>query len=271
VSKTARVLLKEVIKDGKPLEGSKKKEILEKLERLNSRISELKTKSASRELLTLRGKSVDKTYTVDLDFIDSDKLTEVEKGLRETIRGVFYSRMVICRALANIDRKKLYIQAGTRSFLKYLESGRIPLKYKTAKEYAKIGNVLLRHAGELKKVGFSEEHGLKKLIYLDKAIETHINNPNEVYRRAKESNLTEFKTFAEGDKSILKEESIEKPCFRAEHGVIYKYTSNGDKKAVLSICDKTLTENEDSLEFQEYMEKLRKSTESFYLFLTNKG
>ena len=39
---------------------------------------------------------------VSLDYVHSEKLTEVESGISDTIKGVILSKKAVCVALANI-------------------------------------------------------------------------------------------------------------------------------------------------------------------------
>ena len=169
--------------------------VVRRLEELNGRIADLKRKDSP--LMAVRSALTGKDPArVSLDYIDSEELYEIEKGIRETLDGITLSKAALCKALANIDRKRLYTQAGAESFLEYLELERLPVNYKTAKEYAKIGGMLIRHSEDLENIAFREEDGLKKLVYLDKALANHGEHREEVFDKVKHSSLREFQRFA---------------------------------------------------------------------------
>ena len=165
-----------------------------KVDNRNMKIDHLK--EVNRKFAEQHTMLKEKEGRFSLDFIHSSDLEEIEKGIQETVEGVMLSRAAICKSLANIDTKKLYHQAGCRSFMEYLKEERIPIKYKTAKEYAKIGDTLMRHADGLAEVDFKEEDGLKKLIFLDKAMRNLQENPRQVYKKIKEYSLREFRSYA---------------------------------------------------------------------------
>jgi len=57
-----------------------------------------------------------------LDFVRSDKLEDIEEGIRETIRGVGTANLAIAVAIAKIEREALYRQAGFRTYMESLLS-----------------------------------------------------------------------------------------------------------------------------------------------------
>jgi hypothetical protein len=172
------------------MEDEDRSKLLKKLNELNAKLGKLHKSGG------VHGGTEGVVEPISLDFINSDSLQEIERGIHHTIQGVVLSKAAVCKSLANIDRKKLYRQAGAANFMQYLEAERVPIKYKTAKEYAKIGDVLLRHEEKLETVDFTEEDGLKKLMYLDRALEQTEEGREQVYRKVKEYSLRDFKQFA---------------------------------------------------------------------------
>ena len=174
--------------------------LVSRIDELNRRIADLKRKDSP--LMTVRAALTEKDPArISLDYIESEDLSEIEKGIRETLDGITLSKAALCKALANIDHKRLYTQAGAESFLEYLELERLPVNYKTAKEYAKIGGMLILHSEDLENIAFREEDGLKKLVYLDKALANHMEHPEEVFDRVKHASLREFQRYAREDES----------------------------------------------------------------------
>jgi hypothetical protein len=241
-------------------------DLLDKINSLNSKISHLK------EINEQKTERSPATKMFTLDFIDSENLEEIEEGIRETVKGVVLSKAAVCEALAHIDKKKLYSQAGYTNFRQYLQDERIPIKYKTAKEYAKIGDTLMRHRGSLDEVDFSEEDGLKKLIYLDKALKNHTGETLTVYKKVKEYSLREFQKFAAaaqrkpagsaGEASSVSDYGI---YFEAEGRSVYRCTRAGGRTTVLKITDPEFPDGPIDREYLEYLEELKKAAEKYFL------
>ena len=129
--------------------------------------------------------------TVSLDFWQADKLQIIEKGIRGALAGEALSRAAICRALHRIQSEQLYKQSGLPSFQEYLKANRLPFPKSTASEYAKIGRALTDHDRELQEIDFEDAGGLKKLLYLETALQ-QAEDPEEVYTRLKKDSLRDF-------------------------------------------------------------------------------
>ncbi len=56
--------------------------------------------------------------------------------------------------------------------------------------------MLILHSEDLENIAFREEDGLKKLVYLDKALANHGEHREEVFDKVKHSSLREFQRFA---------------------------------------------------------------------------
>ena len=231
--------------------------LLNRVKDLNARISHLSVNTGQS------GKAAAAPRLVSLDFIHSDNLEEIEKGIRETVSGVVMSRAAVCKSLANIDKKRLYVQAGHGSFLQYLKAQRIPIKYKTAKEYAKIGDTLMRYEENLKNVCFNEEEGLKKLIFLDKALRNHAEEAEQVFKKVTESSLREFQRYAEyvGDQQ---EETV--PAVEIQGLSLFRRLDNGEQVEILRITDPELTGSSDDENIETYVKSLKKAAEAYLKF-----
>lgn len=150
-----------------------------------------------------QGKPVDLTPApeVSLNYAGSDDLKTIERGIRETVRGQVLSVMAICKALHRIQAEELYRQAGLSTFGEYLDSRRIPVPKSTGSEYAKIGKALTEHADQLSRVDFTEADGLKKLLFLDQAIQNG-GEKDALVRLGKDS-FRDFRAFAKGQAERL--------------------------------------------------------------------
>ena len=148
-----------------------------------------------------------------LDFLHSNRLTEIEKGIKETINGVILSKKAICIALAYVKIKELYKQININSFKEYLKIKRIPFNYSTALDYSIIGEMLIKYENELKNVNFKEETGLQKLLLLEKGLHNYKDQPQIVFEKIREISFRDFKAFVNnnntnnnGSKRIVKKQ-----------------------------------------------------------------
>lgn len=262
------------MEDPKSTGGEGKKELIQKIETLNKRLEILRKRDERREIAEVR-RQLNQTHqkqVISLDYVQSNTLEEVEEGIKETVQGVVYSKVAICSSLANIVNKKLYRQAGAKNFFEYLKMERLPIKYKTAKEYAKIGDVLQRHRHELDKINFNEEDGLKKCIYLDKALKSHNEEPGLVFHRMKEDSLREFQRFAVNRKeetetretsnsSVVVEEGF--PQFSISGGSVVVTWDDFSKEAVITVPTEGPFSQLPPEEFSLFMEELLQLVTSF--------
>ncbi len=223
-------------------------EVLKRIEELNRKIAELGHAGDTKDLRVVKGQT-----DFSLDYLDSNNLYEIERGIQETMDGLVLSKVVLCKALANIDRKKLYTQVGAGNFHEYLQLERIPLNYKTAKEYAKIGDTLIRHASELEAVDFHEEDGLKKMVYLDKALDTCNAEREEIFQKVKESSLRDFQRWITTMKRVeerlfdetetVDQEGVPSVDFFWQEGTLYEHTTAGGGKPVCTLYPHHFTLN----------------------------
>jgi hypothetical protein len=82
-----------------------------------------------------------------LDYANSDDATEIDTGIRETIKGVRLSILAMGIGLAKIKAQGLYVDLGYRSNAKYLES----LCEQTQMERSSLHNLAL-YRGNLSQI-----------------------------------------------------------------------------------------------------------------------
>lgn len=109
--------------------------------------------------------------------------------------------------LARIKSQRMYQYTGADSFKEYLALGRINLAYSTAVEQARIGEVFLCYQEQLEAIGFCEQHGMKKLLHLEKALSLH--PVSEVFQRLQNDSYRAFKGYAQNARAFCCPEQLE--------------------------------------------------------------
>ena len=128
-------------------------------------------------------------------YFESNNLNEIEGKLNSNLKINHASKIMICIALSQIKNRGLYKQSGATSFKSYLKMHRIPINYSTALDYSIIGDNYLKYEEELRQVSYNEKDGLKKLLFLHKALTTTQHEPADIFRKVKQMSLREFKKY----------------------------------------------------------------------------
>ncbi len=133
---------------------------------------------------------------MELDYLHSDDLSTIEQGIRSTVREADFANLVVAIAFAKIDREALYIQAGCKSYLEYLDKAeeRLNMSRQTMSDYKRIGEIYIEYKSQLQQVGFREEGNLHKLRFLPRALERHPEQ--EVFKRLVRDSLRKFAAYA---------------------------------------------------------------------------
>jgi hypothetical protein len=135
---------------------------------------------------------------IQLDYAYSNVATEIDRGIRETIKGIRLSVLAMGIGLAKIKDKGLYADLNYRSMNKYVEQLCIDTKMDRSSifNWIKIGDAYLKYRSELEKIGFNDGDGPTKLPYIDRALES--KRKNEVFKNIKNMSVREFKTYSKG-------------------------------------------------------------------------
>ena len=135
-----------------------------------------------------------------LDYADSVDAFEIDRGIRDSIRGIHLSILVMGLGLANIKAKKLFFKLGCRNITAYIMrlSSDCHMDHSTIFNWLHIGEAYTKYRGELEQVGFSEDDGPYKLHCLKSALA--VNDRQEVFKNIKTMSLREFSAYAKGGK-----------------------------------------------------------------------
>ena len=186
----------------------------------------------------------------ELDFLYSNKLNDIESGIKETLKGVNTANLAIALAIAKIDIEALYIQAGYKSYMEYLTQAedRLNMPKQTISDYKRIGEIYLRYKRKLESVGFEIEGQLHKLRFLEQALHRH--NEEEVYKKLVSVSLRQFKSYALADPSERSDESVEVGIAITDQGImingklqialkeIKKIVESGNEPIIIGVYDR---------------------------------
>ena len=137
---------------------------------------------------------------IPLDYADSTDAFEIDRGIRNSIRGIQLSILAMGIALANLKAGKLFIKLGYRNISAYIThlSGEYRMDRSTIHNWLYIGEAYIKYRSELEQIGFHDGDGPAKLYYLDRAIA--VNNREEVFQTLKDMTVKEFASYAKGEK-----------------------------------------------------------------------
>ena len=135
---------------------------------------------------------------VPLDFIESGDAVEIDRGIRESIRGIRLSILAMGLGLAKIKENSLYKYLGCNSLTQYIQrlSDETKMDRSNIFSWLRIGEAYIRYKSDLEQIGFSDSDGPTKLSYLNRALEK--NEKEEVFGNIKNMSLREFKSFSKG-------------------------------------------------------------------------
>ena len=139
---------------------------------------------------------------IALDYAGSDNAGEIDRGIRETIKGIRISILAMGLGLANIQAKGLYRDLGCPNITQYIQklSAETKMTRSNILNWLCMGKVFLKYKNELELAGFSESDGPTKLPYLERALK--INEKQEVFDSIKNMSVEEFASFAKGQTAI---------------------------------------------------------------------
>jgi hypothetical protein len=139
-----------------------------------------------------------------LDFAYSRDAKTVDAGIRETIKGVKLSIMVMGIALCRVDNDGLFIDLGFKKFGEYIDhlSEETGMSRTTFYNWEYIGQAYLDNRAELEKIGFSEDDGPTKLSFLGRALEHY--QKKEVFKNLVNMSYREFEGWSRGPVKAIK-------------------------------------------------------------------
>ena len=135
---------------------------------------------------------------IPLDFAYSNTAAEIDKGIRDTIKGIRLSILAMGIGLARIKKMRLYVDLNFRRMNKYIEQLCVETRMERSGifNWLSIGETYLKYRSDLEEIGFNDSDGPTKLLYLNRALET--KQKQEVFGNIKDMSVREFKEFSRG-------------------------------------------------------------------------
>jgi hypothetical protein len=136
---------------------------------------------------------------IPLDYAYSEVASDIDNGIRDTIKGIRVSILAMGMGLAKIKNKGLYIDLDCGSMNQYVEKlcDETKMDRSSIFNWLSIGEAYIKYRNDLERVGFNDNDGPTKLPYIEKALET--NRKNEVFKNIKDMSVREFKAFSRGE------------------------------------------------------------------------
>jgi len=133
---------------------------------------------------------------ISLDYAGSEKAVEVDKGIRDTIKGIRLSILALGLALARIKTELLYKELGCATITQYVQRLCEDTKMDRSSIYnwLNIGEAYLKYQQELRQIDFNDNDGPTKLPYLERALES--NQKQKVFDNIKTMSVREFAAFS---------------------------------------------------------------------------
>ena len=132
------------------------------------------------------------------DYIESNNAAEIDRGIRDTIKGIRVSILAMSLGLAKIKANSLYRDLGFYNITQYVQKLCEETKMDRSNifKWLRIGEVYLRYKNDLESAGFTDTDGPTKLPYLERALKK--NQKQEVFDNIKNMSVREFASFAKG-------------------------------------------------------------------------
>ena len=135
---------------------------------------------------------------IALDYAGSGDAAEIDRGIRDCIKGIRLSILAMGLGLAKIRVKSLYRDLGYQNMSQYIQRLCDDTKMDRSSIYnwLYIGDAYIKYQNDLEQIGFNDSDGPTKLPYLERALET--NEKQNVFDNIKNMTVREFAEFSKG-------------------------------------------------------------------------
>ena len=133
---------------------------------------------------------------VSPEYTNSENAAEIDKGIRETIKGIRLSILAMGIGLAKMKMNRLFLNLECKTMSQYIKQlcDDTKMDRSTVFNWLHTGEAYLKYQSELEKIEFSDSDGPTKLIFLERALAA--NRKRIVFSNLKNMSLREFISFA---------------------------------------------------------------------------
>ena len=158
------------------------------------------------------------TILRSLDYVNSNDPAEVDKGIRDTIKGIRLSILAMGLGLAKIKSNRLFTCLNFKNMSMYINglSKDYKLDRSSIVKWLRIGEAYSKYKNELEMIGFCDRDGPTKLPYLERALA--VREKQDVFDSIKNMSVRDFKDFSKGE---LKKSAVNMPYVMNKGNVVY--------------------------------------------------
>ena len=129
-------------------------------------------------------------------FADAGDAAEIDRGIRDSVKGIRLSILAMGVGLAKIKTDGLYKDLNCGSMVEYIDRLCEETKMSRCSIYnwLYIGEAYRKYRSDLEQVGFTDSDGPSKLPYLERALA--VNQRQDVFINIKKMSHREFVSFA---------------------------------------------------------------------------
>jgi len=167
-------------------------------------------------------------------FADSGSAAEIDRGIRDSVKGIRLSILAMGAGLAKIKTDGLYRNLNCGSMVEYIDRLCEETKMSRGSFYnwLYIGEAYRKYRNDLEQVGFTDSDGPSKLPYLERALAVY--QRQDVFNNIKKMSHREFVSFAKAREGTGIPPSGDKPEITFRGNAIYI-----DGKPAITISKKT--------------------------------
>jgi hypothetical protein len=123
---------------------------------------------------------------------------DIDRGIRETIKGIRLSILAMGLGLAKIKEHCLYRELGFSSMAQYIQKlcDDTKMNQSSVFNWLYVGEAYQKYRNDLEQIDFNDSDGPTKLPYLERAL--GIYQKQEVFDKLKNLSVREFAAFSKG-------------------------------------------------------------------------
>ena len=148
----------------------------------------------------------------------SGEAAEIDRGIRDSIKGIRLSILAMGMGLAKMKAKSLFRDIDCLSMTQYIQRlcDDTKMDQTSIFNWLYIGEAYIKYQNDLDQIGFSDSDGPTKLPYLERALEK--NERQDVFNNVKKMSLRDFIAFSKGSSG---KDAAGAPGVIVRNGMVY--------------------------------------------------